>query len=142
MRNSRFPAYRLIAVAAAIGLFVAAGAVVKAPSAAWGQPVLAAWTSSSGVAAPDESASAPVKGSDRKGKYYYKKECRVCHGKNGKGEELTPMSKTIRQWERFFRKDRHGDKKLSEEFDPVHLIHIRTFLTNHAADSDQPETCG
>jgi len=22
------------------------------------------------------------------------------------------------------------------------LIHIKTFLINHAADSDQPETCG
>ncbi len=83
-----------------------------------------------------------IKGSDKKGKFYYRKECKTCHGKKGKGGELTPLSKTMSQWKRYFRKDKHLKNKLSEEYNPVHLIHIKTFLINHAADSDQPETCG
>ena len=83
-----------------------------------------------------------VKGSDKKGKFFYKKTCKSCHGKDGDGGEVTPISKTIKQWERYFKKDKHGENKLSKEFDSTQLIHIRTFLINHAADSDQPETCG
>ncbi len=94
------------------------------------------------VAKETKKAKKKIKPSDKKGKYFYKKTCKVCHGKKGKGGELTPMSKTIKQWERFFKKDKHTKKKLSEEFDEVQLIHIKAFLINHAADSDQPETCG
>lgn len=83
-----------------------------------------------------------IKGSVKKGKYFFKKECKTCHDNKGDGGEITPISKTIKQWDRYFKKDKHGDKKLSEEFDAEQLIHIKTFLRNHAADSDQPETCG
>ena len=83
-----------------------------------------------------------VKPSDKKGKYFFKKTCKSCHGKKDDGGEVTPMSKTIKQWERYFKKDKHGEKKLSEEFEAEQLIHVKFFLINHAADSDQPETCG
>jgi cytochrome c5 len=89
-----------------------------------------------------QDAQPVVKGSDKKGKYFYKKTCKSCHAKKGEGGEITPISKTIKQWERYFRKDKHDEKKLSEEFEAKQLIHIKTFLINHAADSDQPETCG
>lgn len=91
----------------------------------------------------EAKAKAQVKGSDKKGKYYYKKTCKSCHAKDGEGGEITPISKTIKQWERFFKKDVHqGDEPVSGTFDETQLIHIKTFLLNHAADSDQPETCG
>ena len=84
-----------------------------------------------------------VKPSDKKGKFFYKKTCKSCHDKKGEGGELTPVSKTTKQWDRIFRKDKHYKKvKLSKDFDATQLIHIKHFLKNHAADSDQPETCG
>lgn len=93
-------------------------------------------------AEPAAKEEKEIKGSDKKGKYYFKKSCKECHGEDGDGGEVTPISKTIKQWERYFKKDKHGEKKLSKEFDAEQLIHIKTFLINHAADSDQPETCG
>ena len=92
----------------------------------------------------DDAAIKPaIKGSDKKGKYWFKKSCKSCHGKDGDGGEITPISKTIKQWERYFRKDKHtGEEMLGATFDAEQLIHIQTFLINHAADSDQPETCG
>ena len=92
--------------------------------------------------AKTEEAKPQIKGSDKKGKYFFKKTCKSCHAKKGDGGDITPISKTIKQWQRFFRKDTHTEKKLSEEYDAEQLIHIKTFLMNHATDSDQPETCG
>ena len=91
---------------------------------------------------PKAKVEKEVKPSDKKGKFFFKKTCKSCHGKKGDGGEVTPVSKTIKQWERFFKKDKHGEKKVSEEFDATQLIHIKAFLINHAADSDQLETCG
>ncbi len=82
------------------------------------------------------------KGSERKGKFYYKKLCKTCHGKDGKGGELTPISKTQAQWEEFFKTGKHQDKNLTDIVSEDKIIHIKTFLIHHAADSDQPETCG
>ncbi len=93
--------------------------------------------------ATGSNAAEAVKSSDKKGKYYFKKICKSCHGQGDEGGELTPMSKTIKQWERVFRKDRHIEgEAFSKKFDGTQLLHIQTFLVNHAADSDQPETCG
>jgi cytochrome c553 len=84
------------------------------------------------------------KGNDKKGKFYFKKTCKTCHAKDGEGGEVTPMDKTQSQWERYFVKDEHKDGAESlESVAPAdQLVHIQTFLVNHAADSDQPETCG
>ncbi len=100
------------------------------------------------VAAEDEADGSKgekkeIKGSDAKGKYFFKKQCKNCHGKKDEGGEVTPISKTIKQWERYFKKAKHTEEM---PFDSLgteeERIHIRTFLINHAADSDQPETCG
>ncbi|MFH1842880.1 MAG: cytochrome c [bacterium] len=93
--------------------------------------------------ATDETVEPEVEGSAKKGKYWFKKTCKGCHGADGDGGEVTPVSKTIRQWERYFRKGVHyGEETLGDTFDVEQIIHIRTFLIEHAADSDQPETCG
>ena len=93
--------------------------------------------------AAEETAEPEVTGSVKKGKYWFKKSCKGCHGASDDGGEVTPVSKTIRQWERYFRKGVHfGEETLGDTFDAEQLIHIRTFLIEHAADSDQPETCG
>ena len=80
-------------------------------------------------------------GNPRKGKALYKKTCKECHSKDGKGGEVTPMTKTMKQWDRYFEKLEHnpeGLKGLSEQ----DLRDIQQFLYDHAADSPQPETCG
>ncbi|MGL4746399.1 MAG: c-type cytochrome [Shewanella sp.] len=82
-------------------------------------------------------------GNPKKGKHLYKKECKACHSQAGEGGELTPMSKTMSQWNRFFDKDKH--KLKPEAFNGLteqNLKDIQQFLYDHAADSEQPQTCG
>ncbi len=82
-------------------------------------------------------------GNARKGKHLYKKNCKVCHDDGGEGGELTPMSKTMSQWDRYFKKKakKHpGDVmktlKAKDQKD------INQFLHDSAADSPSPATCG
>ena len=80
-------------------------------------------------------------GNPRKGKHLFKKTCKECHSAGATGGELTPMSKTMQQWDRFFEKLDHNPealKGLSEQ----DLKDIQQFLYDHAADSPHPETCG
>ena len=84
-------------------------------------------------------------GSDTKGKYYYKKNCKTCHVEGGAGPVLTPLSHTQAQWKKIFDAGKHGKDAapFAPKFvTPEQLLDIRTFLTNHASDSPQPETCG
>lgn len=89
------------------------------------------------------SALAIEGGNQRKGKHLFKKNCKSCHSAGGEGGEITPMSKTMSQWDRFFEKqaDKHpGDVfKNTPEKD---LKDINQFLFDKAADSPSPETCG
>lgn len=87
---------------------------------------------------------AEAQGDDKKGKAYFKESCKSCHAKDGEGGEVSPLNKTMSQWERYFKKGTHNNKteKLEDVVPVDQLIHIETFLVNHAADSDQPETCG
>ena len=89
--------------------------------------------------------AAEQKGSDTKGKFYYKKNCKSCHVEKGSASALTPLSKTQSQWRKVFDAGKHG--KSGETFSPKHgtpeqILDIKTFLINHASDSPQPETCG
>lgn len=82
-------------------------------------------------------------GNSRKGKYLFKKNCKTCHVDGAEGGLLTPLSKTQKQWDRFFNDDKHQKspdalKKFSEQ----DLKDVNQFLFDHALDSDQPETCG
>ncbi len=82
-------------------------------------------------------------GNARKGKYLFKKSCKTCHSAGAEGGEVTPLAKTMGQWDRFFSKDKHKKNadawsKLSEK----DLMDINQFLFDHAVDSDSPETCG
>jgi cytochrome c5 len=82
-------------------------------------------------------------GNAKKGKYLYKKDCRTCHVEGGEAKALTPMSKTQAQWGRQFQKGTHPDKaKAWKGLSEQDIKDIQQYLINHAADSDQPETCG
>ncbi len=89
------------------------------------------------------SALAAQGGNPKKGKYLYKKNCKACHVEDGQGGPLTPMSKTMSQWDRFFDRDQHkNNPEAWKAFSEKDLKDIQQFLFDHAVDSDQPETCG
>jgi mono/diheme cytochrome c family protein len=88
-------------------------------------------------------AGAP-KGSETKGRNYFRGSCKECHTKGAKGGEITPMSKTQAQWRTYFTKAKHsgGTEPLTKVMPDAQLLDVQTYLINHAADSPQPETCG
>ncbi|MBK8791665.1 MAG: cytochrome c [Holophaga sp.] len=88
-------------------------------------------------------AFAETKGSDTKGKFYFKKSCKSCHVDGGTAKAITPLSKTQGQWKKFFETGKHKGEALSPKLGtPEQVLDIKTFLVNHASDSPQPETCG
>lgn len=101
--------------------------------------ILAATLSVLAAAAP-----AAPKGNDTKGRYYFKKTCKGCHTKGAEGGEISPLTKTIAQWNTYFAKAKHGRgvDPLTNLLPPDQMLDVQTFLVKHAADSLQPETCG
>jgi mono/diheme cytochrome c family protein len=90
-------------------------------------------------------AAAEPKGSETKGKFFFKKNCKTCHAKGKKeASEVTPLTKTQAQWKAYFTAGKHakGKEDLSKMLTPEQLVDVETFLVNHASDSPQPETCG
>lgn len=84
------------------------------------------------------------RGSDTKGRAYYRQLCKDCHTKGAKAGEVSPLTKTQAQWRLYFQKGKHagGIEALTKFMDDTKLLDVQTFLINHAADSPQPETCG
>jgi len=88
-----------------------------------------------------------------KAKDIFKIACKPCHTEDSEAGEFTPMSLIGEQWEEFFdelivdsHKDlscpQNEDAKLLEVLDEDTLKKLRTFCVDHAADSEQPMTCG
>ena len=90
------------------------------------------------------AARAAQKGSENKGRFYFRQTCKECHTKGAAGGEVTPLNKTMAQWRAYFVKGthNHGKEPLTKYLPADQLLDASTFLTNHAADSPQPETCG
>ena len=78
------------------------------------------------------------------GRELTKAKCKGCHGEGAAAGTMTPLSKTQRQWERFFEKEQHEKKAPGtwQQIAPRELEQIRQYLIEHAADSPHPETCG
>ena len=87
---------------------------------------------------------AAQKGSETKGRHFFKDNCRKCHGKGLPGGDITPMNKTMTQWRAYFAAGthNHGKEPLIQYLPADQLLDASAFLINHAADSPQPETCG
>jgi cytochrome c5 len=83
-------------------------------------------------------------GNPKKGKSLAKEKCKYCHEAGADGGTMTPLSKTQRQWERFYTKGKH--EKLApgtwDKISKTELSDIMQFMYDHAADSPQPATCG
>lgn len=92
-----------------------------------------------------------IAGGGENGKELFKQDCKVCHEKDSANGEYTPMSLTQDQWKSFFKNKfeaKHKDvvlerekKKLLEFLTPEQIKAIEKFAVDHAADSEQPQTC-
>ncbi len=87
------------------------------------------------------------------GKDLYKSHCKTCHMEDSEGGEYTPMSLIQEQWEEFFDElwvetheivvcPKDDTKKVTDMWDADMLKAVREFCIDHAADSEQPMTCG
>jgi mono/diheme cytochrome c family protein len=96
------------------------------------------------VVAAFGSLQAAQKGSENKGRFFFKQTCKECHTKGAVGGEITPLNKTMAQWRSYFAKGthNHGKEPLAKYLPEDQLLDASTFLVQHAADSPQPETCG
>ncbi len=103
-----------------------------------------------GVAFAEEKAEAPK---ELTGKDLYKMHCKVCHTEDSDAGEYTTMTYIMEQWEEFFDElwvETHGEikcpkddtKKVCDMFDKDMMKMLRKFCVDHAADSEQPMTCG
>ncbi|MBU4563463.1 MAG: cytochrome c [Desulfarculus sp.] len=81
-------------------------------------------------------------GNSRKGKYLYRKNCRVCHVENGKAKELSPISMTQAQWKTTFdARDKVPCKAEWAKMSDKDLGDIYAYLWGHAKDSPSPAKC-
>jgi len=91
--------------------------------------------------------------SKMKGKDLYKSLCKPCHMEDSEAGEYTPMSLIMEQWEEFFDGDfieshkevscpKDETKMVPDAFDKDMIKKLKKFCVDHAADSEQPMTCG
>lgn len=86
------------------------------------------------------------------GKSLYRNNCKVCHDKGSPNKQYTPMTLTQDQWRKFYATklipahksavEPKSGKKLMELLNPDQIKAIQRFCIDHAADSEQPATCG
>lgn len=86
------------------------------------------------------------------GQGLFKEYCKPCHEEDSDNGEYTPMTLIQDQWERFFDEkyeETHSelvmtdhDGIVTEVITPEMLKAIKKFSIDHAADSENPMTCG
>lgn len=77
------------------------------------------------------------------GKSVFISKCGACHKSGGEAAVFAPTKYASTQWDRFFERDKHQRKKdISADFTADEIAAVKTYLINHAADSDQPEAVG
>ena len=93
----------------------------------------------------------PAQAQSLNGKELYRNNCKVCHDKGSANGQYTPMTLTQDQWRSFFKlklMSSHRNVlhpkggKLLDLLSPEELKAIQRFAIDHAADSEQPATCG
>jgi mono/diheme cytochrome c family protein len=85
----------------------------------------------------------------KRGKVYFRANCRVCHDGTQSAVKLEPITKTMKQWESAFAEDGKVahclplvKEKVGKDLTDQDLLDIQSYLVQHAADSDQPASCG
>ena len=105
------------------------------------------------VASAAFSTSTMAETAAEEGQRLFREHCRHCHDKGSPHGKYTPMTLIQAQWERFFDRkyerkhrkvtdDKYGGLPVTEAIDAETLEKIRNFSIDHAADTDQPMTCG
>ena len=90
---------------------------------------------------------------EMKGIDIYRNVCKSCHGPDADAGEYTPMDLIMEQWDEFFQdtfaethKDlacpKGDDHKVLDVIKGDVLKKVHKFCVDHAADSEQPMTCG
>ena len=85
------------------------------------------------------------KANPRKGKYLFRKNCRVCHKPGGKAQEMGPYHKKVEEWEGAFSPDKYKEFKCNAEWEKLSeqdLCDLLQYLVDGASDSDVPRGCG
>jgi cytochrome c553 len=88
-----------------------------------------------------------------KGQDLYKEYCKPCHEADSEHGEYTPMSLIQDQWQTFFDEDfeethknvndpNHDNQPVTEALTEEELEALTKWTIDHAADSEQPMTCG
>lgn len=99
------------------------------------------------------SANSMAESSVEEAQRLFREHCRHCHDDGSENGKYTPMTLIQAQWERFFDRkyerkhrkvvdDKFGGVPVTEAIDEETLEKIRKFAIDHAADTDQPMTCG
>ena len=105
------------------------------------------------VASVSLAADEVVKEKKLDGKDLFKTHCKTCHAVDADAGEYTPMTLIEEQWEEFFDElwvETHGEvvcpkdekKTVTDMWSKEMLKAVRKFCVDHAADSEQPMTCG
>jgi cytochrome c5 len=110
----------------------------------WNRVVVIAGTCSLAAFVALASAAGP---NPNRGRSLFKSTCKTCHVKSGEAKDFSPMTKTQTQWTRVFKKEitvmtGRVQAKTGKALTPSDVGDMQVFLVSHAADSDQPETCG
>lgn len=90
---------------------------------------------------------AGTKGNKRKGKFIYRKVFKECHAQDASipaKPSISPDTKTMAQWDRFFAKknfETFGCKAQWDNLSETDLLHILTYMKSGAADSPTPAKC-
>ncbi len=103
--------------------------------------------------AADEEMDHGAKLAEMDGITIYKSVCKSCHGPDADAGEYTPMDLIMEQWDEFFQDtfvETHKDvacpkddtKMLTDVLSEDVLKKVQKFCVDHAADSEQPMTCG
>ena len=96
-------------------------------------------------------AAGSAKAQNLNGKELYRNNCKTCHDKGSPFRQYTPMTLTQDQWRGFFKAKlvpahkNAVNPKTGEKFkllSPEEIKAIQRFVIDHAADSEQPATCG
>ena len=99
------------------------------------------------------SSAANAETAAEEGQRLFREHCRHCHDRGSPNGQYTPMTLIQAQWERFYKRkyerkhrkvvdDKFGGVPVTEAISPEVLEKITNFSIDHAADTDQPMTCG
>jgi mono/diheme cytochrome c family protein len=80
-------------------------------------------------------------GNPRKGRSLFKKNCKSCHVVGAEGGAISPLSKTMKQWDKFFKKGKHPGT-IWESLSDTEKANIGQYLFDNAIDTHHPDKCG